>query len=352
MIPFAPSLGVQPITIVAIATLVGGLGQLVIQWPPLRKEGFRYRPVLDFKDEGLQRVLLLMGPGTIGMAATQINVFVNTHARHRRGHRRGVVARFRVSADVPADRIVRRLDRDRGDAGDLAPGRASRTSRAFDRRWPTRSGLMLFLNLPATVGLIVLARPIVAVIFERGEFTPADTIATAAALQFYAIGLIGYSIVRIISPTFYALGRSRIPVMVSAGIGARQHRAERHAGALARLSRPGAGHLDHRDPQRRRCSCSCCAARFTASRARASPRRSRASIAASAVMGGVDLDRARADAQLRCRASSLPMQIVRLLVTIGDRRSRRWPAMAQLLRIPEFGEARDLVLGRFKRITG
>ena len=67
-----------------------------------------------------------------------------------------------------------------------------------------------------TIGLMVLARPIVAVIFERGRFTPTDTINTAAALQFYAIGLIGYSVVRIISPTFYALGRSRVPVIVSA----------------------------------------------------------------------------------------------------------------------------------------
>src|SRR4030095_15945524 len=78
LIPLAPRLGVQPITIVAIATIVGGLGQLAIQWPPLRKEGFRYRPVLDPQDEGLRRALLLIGPGTLGMAATQINVFVNT----------------------------------------------------------------------------------------------------------------------------------------------------------------------------------------------------------------------------------------------------------------------------------
>jgi putative peptidoglycan lipid II flippase len=76
---------------------------------------------------------------------------------------------------------------------------------------------MFFLNVPATVGLMVLAHPIIAVIFERGRFTPGDTVATAAALQLYAIGLIGYSVVRIISPTFYALGRSRVPVMVSAG---------------------------------------------------------------------------------------------------------------------------------------
>ena len=63
----------------------------------------------------------------------------------------------------------------------------------------------------------MLARPIVAVIFEHGSFTPADTAATRAALQFYAIGLVGYSVVRIVSPTFYALRRSRIPVMVERG---------------------------------------------------------------------------------------------------------------------------------------
>jgi putative peptidoglycan lipid II flippase len=62
---------------------------------------------------------------------------------------------------------------------------------------------------------MVLAVPIVRIIFEHGRFMPADTLATAAALQFYAIGLVGYSVVRIASPTFYALGRNRIPVIVS-----------------------------------------------------------------------------------------------------------------------------------------
>jgi putative peptidoglycan lipid II flippase len=55
----------------------------------------------------------------------------------------------------------------------------------------------------------------VRLLFEHGRFTPADTVATAAALQFYAIGLVGYSVVRIASPTFYALGRNRTPVTVS-----------------------------------------------------------------------------------------------------------------------------------------
>jgi len=71
------------------------------------------------------------------------------------------------------------------------------------------------LNVPATVGLIALSTPIIRLIFERRAFTAVDTAATAAALQFYSIGLIGYSVVRIASPTFYALDESRTPVKVS-----------------------------------------------------------------------------------------------------------------------------------------
>lgn len=214
-IPLADRLGVQPIVIVAIGTLVGGIGQLLIQWPPLRREGFRYRAVLDVKDEGLHQVLLLMGPGTIGMAATQINVFVNTMLATREG----------TGAVSWLDYAFRLMYLPIGLFGvSIATAAAPTVSRLvaesnFARIRSTIAGalnLMLLLNVPAMVGLMVLARPIVAVIFERGRFGAEDTAATAAALQFYAIGLVGYSVVRIVSPTFYALRRSRIPVMVSA----------------------------------------------------------------------------------------------------------------------------------------
>jgi putative peptidoglycan lipid II flippase len=75
--------------------------------------------------------------------------------------------------------------------------------------------LMLMLNVPATIGLIALANPIVAFLLERGRFTPQDTASTAAALMFYAPGLVGYSAVKIASPTFYSLRDSRTPVIVS-----------------------------------------------------------------------------------------------------------------------------------------
>ena len=82
-----------PIIVIAISTLLGGVAQLALQWPTLRREGFRFRPILDWKDPGLQRVLLLMGPGTLGLAATQVNLLVNMSARHGRGHGRADVAR-------------------------------------------------------------------------------------------------------------------------------------------------------------------------------------------------------------------------------------------------------------------
>ena len=213
-VPLAPSLGLQPIVLVAIATLIGGLGQLLIQWRPLRTEGFSYRPRLDIRDPALRRVLLLMGPGTVGMAATQINVLVNT--QFAAGEGTGAVSwldyafrvmylpigLFGVSIAAASTPALARL----AAAADMTRMRTSIASAL---------ALMLVLNLPATVGLIVLAVPIVALIFEHGRFTAADTVATARALQFYAIGLVAYSVVRIVSPAFYALRSSRVPVVAS-----------------------------------------------------------------------------------------------------------------------------------------
>jgi len=214
VVPFAGRIGLQPITIIALSTLLGGLAQLALQWPPLRREGFRWSPVLDWRDPGLRRVLMLMGPGTIGLAATQVNVFVNTVLATGAGT--GAVSwlsyAFRImylpiglfgvsiaTAVLPA----------------VSRHSAVKDDTAVRNTVSDGMSLMMMLNVPATVGLIVLASPIIQLLFERRAFTPADTANTAAALQFYALGLLGYSVVRIASPTFYALGLNRIPVQVS-----------------------------------------------------------------------------------------------------------------------------------------
>ena len=216
LVPAMPAFGLPPIMAMAIAAIIGGIGQVAVQWPSLRREGYRYQRVFDPRDRGLRQVLLLMGPGTIGLAATQVNIFVNTLLATSEGT--GAVSwltyafrlmylpigLFGVSLGTAVLPAVSR----HAAADDLAGARAT-VSRGL--------GLMMMLNIPAAAGLMVLARPIVEVLFERGLFSPADTIATAAALRLYAIGLIGYSAVRIASPTFYALGQSRVPVIVSVG---------------------------------------------------------------------------------------------------------------------------------------
>lgn len=210
-------------------------------------------------------------------------------------------------------------------------------------------GLMMFLNVPAMIGLIVLANPIISVIFEHGRFTAADTSATAAALQLYAIGLVGYSIVRIVSPTFYALGRSRIPVLVSAGsvavnvvlnitlarvLGYRglalgtSITAIVNAAVQLFLLRKAIGGIE--------------GGRIAASLVRV--------VAASLVMGVVAFVSLRL-VESYVPGHAIPLRMVRLLVTILVSIAALAGA-AQVLKIPEFGEARDLIIGRFKRLTG
>jgi len=212
--PLMPRLGLAPIIAVAISALVGGFGQAAIQWPSLRAEGFRYRPVVDLRDAALRRVLVLMGPGTIGLAATQVNLFVNTVLATSQGTGAAswLTYAFRVMY-LPIGLFGVSI----GTAVLPAVSRhAAIGNSAGIRRTVSRGlSLMMTLNLPATVGLVVLATPIVQLLFERGMFTPADTAATAAAVRLYAIGLAGYSAVRIASPTFYALGDSRTPATVS-----------------------------------------------------------------------------------------------------------------------------------------
>ena len=75
--------------------------------------------------------------------------------------------------------------------------------------------LAVFLTLPSAVGLIVLAQPIIALIYQRGKFLDADSLHTAEALQFYAIGLVGYSCIKVLSPAFYAINHKWTPMTVS-----------------------------------------------------------------------------------------------------------------------------------------
>jgi putative peptidoglycan lipid II flippase len=214
IVPFCGDRQEDKIIGIAIGALIGGVGQIAIQLPLLHRLGFRYQPVLSFRDPGLREILLLMGPGTIGLAAAQVNLLVNTYLAYGEGE--GAVSAlafafrlmylpiglFGVSVATAAiPEVARHVT-----AGDTAEVRRTISSSLR---------MMLMLSIPATVGLMALSGPIVEFIFQRGEFTSESTRMTALALLCYAPGLIGYSAVKIASPTFYALNDARTPVMVS-----------------------------------------------------------------------------------------------------------------------------------------
>lgn len=155
-----------------------------------------------------------MGPGTVGLAAVQINLFVNSWLATSQGT--GAVSwldyAFRLMY-MPIGLFGVSI------ATAALPGISGHAAledlTGMRRAVSSSLRMMLMLSVPATAGLVALAIPIVSLIYEHGRFTAGDTIATAAALTFYAPGLVGYSAVKLLSPAFYALRDSRTPVIVS-----------------------------------------------------------------------------------------------------------------------------------------
>ena len=237
-----PQRGLEPILGMAIGTLVGGLLQLVIQIPPLLRQGFKYYFKFDLSHPGVQKILILMGPGTLGLAANQINIFVNTWLATSQGE--GAVSwlnyAFRLM-HFPIGIFGVAI------ATAALPTFSSHVSRreTQELRETLLSSLrMVFLlNIPASVGLIFLSTPIISLIYQHGRFNAADTRSTANALIFYSIGLFAYSAVKLLVPVFYALGHSRVPVIISAAAVGSNIVLESEFGRSTRLPRTGLRHF-------------------------------------------------------------------------------------------------------------
>jgi putative peptidoglycan lipid II flippase len=198
------------------STTLAGLVQALVQLPSLWRLG--YRPALAlsgwWRDPDVRRIVRLMGPAVVGLAAMNVNVFINTQFASKLGD--GPVAHLNFAfrlfylpiglfgvalATVTTARAS--LDAARGD-------RAALVERVVEG---TRGVWML--ALPSAVGLIVLAEPVVAFLFQRGRFTAADTAATVPVVQAYMLGVLPYSLVKVISPSFFAVNKARLPMIGS-----------------------------------------------------------------------------------------------------------------------------------------
>ena len=216
----APRFGYRAIEGMAVGVVVGGIAQAFSQLPLLYKKGYHWPKRVETdshwaSDPNLRRMLLLMVPGTLGLAATQINILVNSVFATSAGP--GAVSWLNYAFRLMQFPI-----------GIFGVSFAAATLPVASRHWvnknwqatsdTVRDSLkqVLAVNLPAAAGLAFLGEPIIRMIFQYGRFSSADATATARALSAYALGLAAYSLVKVLAPVFYAMDNAKIPVISSA----------------------------------------------------------------------------------------------------------------------------------------
>jgi putative peptidoglycan lipid II flippase len=209
-----PHFGPRALIGLAFATVFGGALQLLVQLPSLGRLGYRFRPDFLWRDPGVKAILLLMGPAVIAASTTQVNVLVNSMFASRLGD--GAIfwlaiafrlmqlplGLFGVALGTVTLPLLSRL---------VATGRmdAFRTELAHAMR------LAFLLTIPSMAGLMMLAEPIISVLYQHGKFDAREAAQAAGALRFYAIGLAGYAALKVLVNAFYALERRKTPMLVS-----------------------------------------------------------------------------------------------------------------------------------------
>jgi putative peptidoglycan lipid II flippase len=209
-----PRFGSRALIGLALGTLVGGLAQLLVQVPSLVRVGFKFRPDFQWRDPGVRNILALMGPATIAASAVQINVAVNSGFASSLGDgpMTWLNIAFRLMQlplglfGVAIATVTLPLVSRSAALGNTAEFRGAL---AHSLR------LVLLLTIPSAIGLIILADPIISLIYQHGRFTAEATRQTASALRFYAIGLAGYSGVKVLAPAFYAINKRNLPMLIS-----------------------------------------------------------------------------------------------------------------------------------------
>jgi putative peptidoglycan lipid II flippase len=209
-----PHFGPHALVGLAIGTLIGGGLQLAVQLPSLAKLGYVFRADFSWRDDGVKRILRLMGPAVIAASSVQLNVMINSMFASTLGD--GPIFWLAIA--------FRLMQLPLGVFGvalaTVTLPVLSRIAASGDQikfRSELARGLRLafLLTIPATIGLIMLAEPIISVLYQHGKFNAYQTMQAAAALRFYAIGLAAYSAMKVLVPAFYALDRRKTPMIVS-----------------------------------------------------------------------------------------------------------------------------------------
>jgi putative peptidoglycan lipid II flippase len=209
----APHLA-QPVLALAWGVFFGGVAQLAFQVPFLKRIGMLPRPRWAPHDEGVMRILKLMGPAALGVSVAQISLVINTQIASYLGD-------GRVSWIYYADRLMEFPSALLGVAlgtvilPSLVRHHHAQDPAAYSRVLDWGLRMALLLSLPAAVALGLMAVPLISTLFWHGEFLKNDVIMTRHALIAYSAGLMGIILVKILAPGFYARQNIRTPVKVA-----------------------------------------------------------------------------------------------------------------------------------------
>jgi putative peptidoglycan lipid II flippase len=211
--PFAAA-GQPPVVAMAVGLLIGGVLPFAVQLPSLARLGFSARLERPAFPPPVRRVAVLMLPAAIGLAAVQLNVMVSTFLASllEQGSVSWLWYAFRLM-QLPIGVFGVAL----ATVSLPALSRAAVTHDLAALKTTLSATLRLvgLLTIPAALWLAVMARPVVALLYEHGRFAPADTERTAGALVMYCVGLPAFAAIAVVSRTFYALGDTRRPVVAS-----------------------------------------------------------------------------------------------------------------------------------------
>ena len=197
----------------AWGAVLGSVLHFAIQVPVLVRLRFRYRPLFDPRMPAVREVLLLMGPRVLGLGVVQVNFWVNTALAS--GMVAGSVTALNFAFTLMFT-VLGVLGQSVGTA--LFPTLSTLSAQedwvSFRRTLADALRSVLFLSIPAGIGLAVISRPVVALLFERGEWTSTDTAGTAWALALFSVGLAGHAVLEILVRAFFALHDTWTPVKV------------------------------------------------------------------------------------------------------------------------------------------
>jgi putative peptidoglycan lipid II flippase len=195
--------------------VVGGAGlHLLVQVPGLVRERMRYSALLDWRDSAVREVGRLMAPRVVGLAAAQLNFVVTLYFASKVGTAEISDLNYAwLLAQLPLAVFGMAISTALfpSMADQIASGEGERMQEVVSQALR----VIMFLTIPAALGLALLRVPVTTLVLERGEFTARDTVITAAAVGWYCLGIIPQAGIEIHSRAFYAMGDTRAPVILA-----------------------------------------------------------------------------------------------------------------------------------------